>query len=167
MAFCNGLLQWHRQLLTRDSFMQCSCAMDLCESLRQSFHVMALCDCLMRWYCAVSACLVLIALKCFECIVSIGPDTWLDRREDCPRRMCRDRLPLPIPFFNTIGSPRGTVHPTRGFSSTRRVTGSTSICRGLWMRRLHGLHATNFTACIIFKYSGGTKAEPRSRDIKS
>ena len=34
-------------------------------------------------------------------------------------------------------------HPTRGFSSTRRVTGSTSMCRDPWMGGLHGSRATS------------------------
>ena len=33
-------------------------------------------------------------------------------------------------------------HPTHGFSSTRRVTGSTSTCRVPWMGGLHGSRAT-------------------------
>lgn len=36
-------------------------------------------------------------------------------------------------------------HPARGFSFTRRVTGSTGMCRDPWMRGLNGSRATDLT----------------------
>ena len=41
------------------------------------------------------------------------------------------------PLFHAFNPPHSWMfHPTRGFSSTRRVTGSTSMCRDPWMGSL-------------------------------